>query len=95
MVGIGQGPVLLRAHDRPLGRQREAALACVSQRLGEIGIAETADIGLYERRFRDYQHAPKAGPNINEKDLGAIINRGEVDMVTVAKFAPQKFAQEL
>jgi hypothetical protein len=94
MVGIGQGPLSLRADDRPLGRQRDTAL-CVSQRLSEIGIAEKADIGLCERRFRNNQHAPKASPCIDEKDLGVIINRGEVDTGTVAKLSPQKFTQEL
>ena len=85
----------LRADDRPLGRQRHAALAWGLQHFSEMGVAEKTDVGVIERRFRDNKRVPEAGPGIDEEYLGGSVKREEIDTVTVAKLAPEELTDQL
>src|SRR5918995_2111765 len=70
--GMTLPTVSLRADDRPLGRKRDAALAWDLQHLSEVGVAEKTDVGIIQRHFRDYKHAPEAAPGIDEEYLGGL-----------------------
>ena len=82
--------VSLCADDGPVGRQHDADPSLEFQRLGELRIAESREIGILERDLRDDERKPSAAP-------GSIRNTCAVwfPMLTVADFPPQGFTDHL
>jgi hypothetical protein len=60
-----------------------------------VGVAETTNVGIIERRLRDTKHAPEADPGIDEEDLGGLVKRKGIETVTVATLAPEEVTDQL
>ena len=71
--------------DRPLRREHDTAFPRELQRVRQLCIAVTSEVGIFERSFRDDQHVPEAPPGLDEEDLGSLIEDKEIAMQAISE----------
>jgi hypothetical protein len=85
----------MSAGDGSVRRQQDATLACQPQRLRELRIAETTEVGALQGVLRNDEHVPEATPGLDEEHLGSLVDGEEVAVVTVPELPLEEFAGPL